>query len=249
MSILLGPHRCVTPRHTGPSPSWDGGIAPACRRQHSARPVVGVWRSNSWRHTAPSPNGAAAPAQSGAPAGRDSELPDLLVDHITPSTRPDSAPRCHDPAPSTTATTRQPDPAPPRRPVNFYVDDESLATTGPAGPASRAGTLRTPLRHPPHTSTWVTVTRGGGALLAGTSGAAGCRSLRRRCARCRGARRCAALGPGGGYLFEERAQGGLLVGVEGREHPLFCAGECMFKLSHSASSGGREADGVTAAVL
>ena len=113
LSILLGPHRCVTPRHTGPSPSWDGGIAPACRRQHSARPVVGVWRSNSWRHTAPSPNGAAAPAQSGAPAGRDSELPDLLVDHITPSTRPDSAPRCHDPAPSPPPQQPPDNPTPP----------------------------------------------------------------------------------------------------------------------------------------
>jgi hypothetical protein len=50
-------------------------------------------------------------------------------------------------------------------------------------------------------------------------------------------------------LFEERAQGGLLVGVEDPEHPLFCAGECMFELRDSAGSGGREADGVAAPVL
>jgi hypothetical protein len=46
-----------------------------------------------------------------------------------------------------------------------------------------------------------------------------------------------ALSAVGGYLLQARAQGGLLVGVEDREHPLFCAGERMFGLRDSAGSG------------
>ena len=64
-----------------------------------------------------------------------------------------------------------------------------------------------------------------------------------------GLRLLAALGRVGGDLLEQCVECGLLLGVEGRKHTLFCRSECVLYLGQSARSCRRQAHRVAAAVL
>jgi hypothetical protein len=64
-----------------------------------------------------------------------------------------------------------------------------------------------------------------------------------------GLRLLAALGRVGGDALEQCVECGLLLGVKGRKHALFCGSECVLYLCQSARSCRREAHRMAAPVL
>jgi hypothetical protein len=64
-----------------------------------------------------------------------------------------------------------------------------------------------------------------------------------------GLRLLAALGRVGGDPLEQCVECGLLLGVKGRKHALFCGSECVLYLCQSARSCRREAHRMAAPVL